>query len=525
MRTRHTTIVSLGILIAAAFWQMAGCSAAADDCSRNNICTEDGKPFGSVVGPPPGCEASPSKDATVLRDECGIFVSKTVTGSGTAGSSANPFKTVDEALKVAAQKTARVYVCADGDYKERLDIPAGISVFGGIECAGGTWRYGGATKSKINPEAPAVDDLLASVRVSGDGLSALEDLDIVAPDVTIPSGSSIAVIVATATVNLDRCILTAGRGGDGAPGESLGVDDSLDGKDGNPGAKACSGDVITGNPGGAEVTLMCDGIATTGGAGGLGGPIESPPPTPAAGGDGANGGPAGGAGGTGESKDGTVTCTDGMAGADGPEGETGTGAAAFGTIGTDGYTPALATAGKTGGIGQGGGGGGGARGGTSICASGTSGAGASGGSGGSGGCGGKGGGAGGSGGASIALLSLNAQVSLNDSELIAGRGGDGGKGGDGQPGGGGGLRGAAGQKSGNSKVSCQGGPGGSGGKGGPGGGGAGGPSIVVAVAGTAPTKRGTTQYTMGSTSVGGAGGEGLNLLAGPDGAAEESHTF
>ncbi|MDI3285362.1 PGRS family protein [Polyangium sp. 15x6] len=462
----------------------------------------------------------------MLRDECGIFVSKTVAGSGPAGRSANPFKTIDEAVKEATKRTARVYVCADGDYKERLDIPAGISVFGGIDCAGGTWTYGGATKSRINPDAPGTaDDLQASVRVSGDGTSTLEDLDIVAANATLPGGSAIAAIMATATVNVERCILTAGRGGDGAPGESLGIDDNLNGKDGTPGVKACSGDVIAGNLGGAEVTLMCDGIATTGGAGGLGGPIESPPPTPAAAGNGANGGPAGGAGGTGESKDGLLACTGGMSGADGAEGGAGTSAEAVGTIGTDGYTPALATAGKTGGIGQGGGGGGGARGGTNICAIGMSGAGASGGSGGSGGCGGKGGGAGGSGGASIALLSLNAQVSLNDSELVAGRGGDGGKGGDGQAGGGGGLRGAAGQKAGNSKVSCQGGPGGSGGKGGPGGGGAGGPSIVIAVVGTTPTKRGTTQYTLGETSLGGAGGEGMSVIAGPDGTAEEAIVF
>jgi hypothetical protein len=525
MRTLHKTLASLGILAMAAMGQITGCSNDADDCALNGTCNADGTPYGNK--PPPGCEKSPKDDPSVIKDECGIFVSASVavTGNGTKD---KPFKTLKEGIDAAGKKAFRVYACAE-TYAEEASLK-GVSLFGGFDCAAG-WAYSDK-KATIAP----MDGV--PVRVSGGGDLKVEDVvaqapdySAVMPDAMAPAKSSIATIVDGANVAFARCNLMASAGQNGADGESPAADAALNGAAGNPGINACDGDVFNGKaPGGAEATKTCgDSSTTTGGKGGDGGVLQMPA-TVLAGGDGADGQPAlaGGKKGLGEPVSGSWSCVTGagQVGDNGTDGDPGPGATGTGTIGASGYVPPMAaSSGKFGTPGQGGGGGGGAKGGTGICSpGGKPGTGASGGSGGSGGCGGKGGGGGAGGGASIALVSLKAAVVLVDCTLNASTGGNGGSGGKGQAGGNGGDPGKNGSGAGGSKNACSGGPGGQGGNGGPGGGGAGGPSIGVAHVGNAPEQR-NTMVTPGTGGKGGAGGNGDAAGQGADAMGEAVHAF
>jgi hypothetical protein len=108
--------------------------------------------------------------------------------------------------------------------------------------------------------------------------------------------------------------------------------------------------------------------------------------------------------------------------------------------------------------------------------------------------------------AGMALVSLNAEITLTNCTLAAGQGGDGGAGGDAQGGGSGGVGGLGGSKVGTSKNGCAGGTGGEGGNGGPGGGGLGGPSLGIAFQGDPPKQQAETVVTPKMPGAGGPGG-------------------
>jgi len=521
MRTLYTTLASLGLLAAAGTMYLTGCSNDAADCTLSfEPC--DGRDGGGTSGggePPPGCEKSPKEDASVIKDECGIFVSASAAAEGN-GTREKPFATLTEAVAAAQEKEIfRVYACAE-TYAEAATFE-GVSLFGGFDC-GAEWRYIGYPDKRATI-APADG---VPLRVSGGGDLMVEDVVAQAPDyagaapAALTAGkSSIAAIVDAATVAFSRCFFDARNGQNGAPGESLGADPSLDGVKGSDGLDACKGNLISGAPGGAAVPKACGAETTVGGKGGDGGLLQAGnPPTLLAAGDGADGEPAGSGGqkGTGEPAGGGA-CTSGQIGQDGDAGGPGKGAMTSGKIDMATYQPASGEAGTSGKPGQGGGGGGGARGGTGICA-GQPGTGASGGSGGSGGCGGKGGGGGFGGGASIALISFNATIILTDCELKALAGGNGGAGGTGQPGGSGGAGGDRGSAVGGSKNACIGGDGGTGGPGGPGGGGAGGPSIGIAHVGAQPELGSNVTIMEGAGGLGGKDGTGSDANKGANGA-------
>jgi hypothetical protein len=522
MRTLHKTLASLGILAAAGTMHLTGCSNDAADCTLTyEPC--DGRDGGGTSGgrePPPGCEKSPKEDPDVIKDECGVFVSASAPAGGN-GKKDSPFNTLQAGIEKANGTTYRVYACAE-TYAEEANLDS-VSLFGGFDCAAG-WSYVGGSDKRATI-APA-DGL--PLRVSGGVKLMVQDVVAQGPDYAgaaaeplTPGKSSIAAIVSDeSSVAFSRCLFDARNGQNGAPGESLGSDQMLGGADGLAGLAACKGDLFNGAPGGAATTKACDGVTAVGGKGGDGGLLQAgSPPVPLAAGDGDSGPPAGtgGQAGIGEPS-GSEMCSAGQPGASGAPGDPGTGAMSIGSLAANGYVPASGSAGTKGKPGQGGGGGGGAKGGATICPGSNSGTGASGGSGGSGGCGGKGGGGGLGGGASIALVSLNATVTLMDCELNAANGGNGGAGGVGQYGGAGGISGPAGKGTGGmSKNACAGGDGGSGGDGGPGGGGAGGPSIGIAHVGTPPELGANVMITEGIGGLGGKDGAGGSANKGADG--------
>ncbi|MDC0684353.1 PGRS family protein [Sorangium atrum] len=482
----------------ASFW-----SDIAGDCEEMLTCEHFRPTASSGSGPHAGCVPSESADA--VSDACGVFVAASG-NDGSAGTKAEPVKTLTEAIARAADQRTAVYACAEA-FAEVVEVPASATLFGGLDCANG-WRWIGEEKKTI--VAPGVEAIPLKL-VRGEGAMRIEDFSVRASDAQAAGSSSIAVLAAGATVELTRCELIAGNGANGADGEDAPSEAAMQGPRGEDGASACSDLDASGAPdetlaGGAQVESVCgDGALSIGGAGGVGNVSN--------GSDGATsqGTAETARGGLGESVTGAWDCAGaepnggGDAGVSGGAGDAGVGASGNGTLSASGYAGVSGGAGGAGKPGQGGGGGGGAKGGA-ICPGAATGAGASGGSGGAGGCGGLPGRGGGAGGASIPLVSVEGKVTLTDCSLKAGSGGKGGAGGDLQPGGSGGVGGLGGMGVGGSNPACDGGRGGKGGNGGPGGGGLGGPSLAIAFRGEPVKQEGKTVLMAGTPGAGGPGG-------------------
>ncbi|HTN84080.1 MAG TPA: PGRS family protein [Sorangium sp.] len=468
-----------------------------NDCELMLTC-EKYRGRGSEVVPS-GCVPSEIKGA--VDDACGVFVASTGK-DGNTGSRAEPVATLAEALRRAGDKGTGVYACAE-TFEEAIELPVGVKLFGGLDCANG-WRWIGETAKTV--VAPAEEAIALKV-MRGEGTARIEDVSAQAADAQTPGASSITVLVDGAEAELVRCELVAGNGADGAEGEDAPSEVLAQAPAGNDGTDACSDLDMSGGPdqtlpGGAQVENACGGALSIGGEGGAG-RVNN-------GGAGEVGEPGAlGAAGSGEPAAGDWSCAasgTGQGGDNGSAGDAGLAASGLGTLSSSGYAGVSGGAGGVGKPGQGGGGGGGAKGGAAICPGAMPGAGASGGSGGPGGCGGLPGQGGGAGGASIALASVEGKVTLTDCVLKAGNGGKGGAGGDLQPGGAGGVGGVGGMGVGGSKNACAGGQGGQGGNGGPGGGGLGGPSLAIAYRGEAVKQEGQTTLMPGTAGAGGPGG-------------------
>ncbi|WP_437969547.1 PGRS family protein [Sorangium sp. So ce260] len=450
-----------------------------------------------------------------------MFVSASRAGSAGTGTKAEPFGSLQEAINQAQQNgTGRVYACAgDGEeFTEVVEVPGGVTLYGGLDCKSGWLWAGEATKTVLT-----ADEGMIPLTMGGpSGTVRIEDLHVVAKPTTQQRNgagvSSIAAIAHGTAVELVRCKLEAGDAAPGADGAAF-TEAGIAGLPGLTGSPGCSRSDSERVPGGKAVVNQCgtpDDPAddSTGGYGGwsypaMGGPGGDGLPLLAASGDQENHG-------TGWSSSGR--CANGSSGNPRPRGAPGVGAEGPGRISMTGYAGVSGAPGSRGAPGQGGGGGGGDRGESLnsmdyLCYDGLHAdrAGAAGGSGGTGGCGGLGGQGGLPGGASIALLSIDATLSFEAVVLTAGDGGRGGNGGDGQLGGAGGAGGEGGsvdpRTSDNLYDGCDGGRGGKGGDGGKGGGGQGGHSLGIAFTGTPPPLGGVAMQ-LGLAGIGGDGDPG-----------------
>lgn len=466
------------------------CSNSQEDCEENRTCTGPGGP-GATTTASGSSACVPGPGGGEIANDCGVFISLGGDDNND-GSQGAPVQTFAKAVELAGGKSMRIYACAE-EFKEAVTVPAGVSIYGGLDCSA-SWKYvGDATKTRIVPAADMV-----AITVSGGGETThLADIEARAADATLPGGSSVAVVVDGATADLVRMDLIAGAGLDGAKGitptDPVGPSDpsEMDIR-GNNGLAACT-NAGADNPGAeAKTNALCP--TSIGGAGGVGSIMSGMPGT-----DGVpipDPNPDGwGVGGVGAS---AAPCKPGQSGLNGADGMPGGGAAMLGMLSASGIVGASGADGTPGSPGHGGGGGGGAKG-KMNCGGG------SGGSGGAGGCGGGGGKGGQAGGSSIALISLNATLTLTKVMLKTGAGGKGGDGGDGQGGGAGGLGGIGGTGMGTS-PGCSGGQGGPGGIGGMGGGGRGGHSVGIASAGAAPTSS-DSSFQVGGPGLGGAGAD------------------
>ncbi|WP_437283725.1 hypothetical protein WME90_40665 [Sorangium sp. So ce375] len=477
-------VVALAICVCGAS-TLTGCPYS-DPCWEVEACEPD------PVPPPGPCEGEPGTAAAL--DECGVFVSPLSGDDRSPGTKDAPVKTLQHAIGLAAhgrnhgeEATRRVYACS-GEFAETITLPSGVDLWGGRLCDGGAWSYEGSFGGPDHPTIIAPPEGIP-LRVLGgddaepagdDTTSVIAGVRVVAADASAPDGkSSIAVILSTgATAIVQDSVIVAGNGKDGEPGEDADTERATDGVVGNNGANACTVDAAVGAL--PVVTVCGDGIESTGGYGGDGG-LD-------VGGDGAPGRPALARDPDRDSRAGLgadqTRCEDGNDGADGADGGRADGALGPGFLSDDGWIGIRGEDGTKGGVGYGGGGGGGSksRGLNFACPTSRPQRGAAGGSGGSGGCGGKGGYGGGYGGASIGIVALEGtELTVANTDVFAGKGGQGGVGGTGQPGGAGQL----GAHGGLGFVeamwnACKGGKGGMGGRGGDAGGGLGGASVGIA---------------------------------------------
>jgi hypothetical protein len=489
MRTIHGTAALLGVLALATTASVA--CRSLPDCGNGSeldglMCLTAASSSGSGSGSgsgaggggdasvPPNCIPNQNKDP--VPDECGVFVSSSKGAAGQAGTKDQPLKTLAEAVGVAADSGRPIYMCAEEFIEDAgVDVPSGVTIYGGLDC-NTAWGYVGAsTKTRLT----ALADVIPLRLKFGAKATRLEDMHVLAPSAELMSGSSVAVLVDGGSASFVRSLLEAG---DTRPGMSVDPFQTAaaSGMDGSNGAGACTAPQVTGGIGPVNSCGNPDSVGGDGGNGTVNSGLPGAPGLP-------NKVANGGAG------EGATACKPGTAGAAGVNGADGVDGMGVGTISPAGYVGAAGTNGVAGTVGQGGGGGGGSKG-NSTCNIGADDGGASGGSGGSGGCGGGAGQGGGYGGSSIALISLNATLSFEATQLIAKAGREGGSGGIGQDGGKGGAGGigGAGNVVVNIKAGCNGGLGGDGGKGGDGGDGAGGHSLGIAYKGMAPPMEGVT---------------------------------
>ncbi len=475
--------IGAGPLALVAVCVVGGCSDLAGDCKNTDTCATTGGASGaggdSGLGGTSGsggqggtgggdggtCDTtkSPSEESCLVADEHAVFVDGTASSTG-SGSKNSPFKTISEGL-TAAKSSGKIVLVCNTTYDERLTIDGGAKLYGGFDC--GAWAYAATGRPEVKPTTRGIvlDIDAASAPV------VIEDINFEAMDASDPGESSITAFVKNSSdAALARVNLVAGKGAKGKDGTLQSVT--------QPSAASLKGNSATADTGGAVKSCICPAGGTTiGGTGGNGG-------VSATGGGPGQTGTLGGGGSAGK------TCTSGQDGSAGAGDQHGTGAATLGSLTSGGWTATSGAQGTVGAPGQGGGGGGGST---------------DGGGGGSGGCGGCGGAAasgGDGGGASIALLVLDSNVSVAQSQLASDDAGAGGKGVAGQPG-----QSPGGARGNGDNFGCQGGIGGPGGNGGAGGGGAGGVSAGIVHKGTAPTVDSNTTITPGKKGAPGIGGK------------------
>jgi hypothetical protein len=454
----------------------------------------DAKDAGPQVTPD-GCPVavSPKTNPCVLRNELGVFASSSkgsdTTGDGTMGA---PFATAAHAIAFAQAHQKRVFLCAE-TYAEQVTFVDGVSVYGGLDCSAAQWKV---VDTRAHFDAPASPAAKAD---NVQNTTIIEAMEIVAPDATTPSGSSIGMIATISpALSLVNVLVKAGNAANGADGV---VD---------PTRVLAPHFTAPGNGAAPRVpcTLTAFDLATacqTARAGGAGGTNYC--------GRGIYGG-AGGAGGNGDAaqsmKNGAGIyvwdeysnqgATSGKPGgvATGAAGANGSSATALGAFSSSGYSPGDGTSGTDG---QPGGGGAGANGyrvtdvyGAGAFA-GDNGLGLAGAGGGAGGCPGVAGAAGKGGGASVALLAIASPLQLVTSTVTSANGGAGG-------GGSGGDDSATMPQAGGQNPDSTGNGGLAGGVSGYSGSGAGGPSIAIAYTGGAPQADATTTSTPGNPGAG-----------------------
>ena len=526
MPTSNRLFTALVLVLAAS---SAACSSFGSDPAASpdpaSMPGRDDAGGGDDAAPPKAPVVTGTPDPSELTESFGVFVTTNGKANG-VGTRKDPVATIQQGIDLGKSLGKRVYVCA-GTFHEALVVADSISIIGGLDCSREVWRTGTARTRVEAPASPAVTakDISSPTR--------LEALDIVAPNASEPSASSIGLQAVRAPgLTIAASKIAAGSGADGSDGTD-GVQLVEQGSPNGGGLPAAKCDNGTCKSFGIDPNITWTANVAAGGT------------SVCAGAAGKNGLPGGygGAGALwkafyqspvtlgwatyagsfyGESKSGAA----GAPGADAPAGD------ALGTFSEGGYAPANGAAGTDGMPGNGGRGGRGSDDYGLPAASSVSYRDvwrtASGDGGGAGGCPGLAGAPGTGGGASIAVALVESPIVIDSTELLTGRAGTGGRG----------AFGSDPTPGGNPGVSWSADPiftGRHGGRGGVPGistNGSNGPSLGIAHFGGAPTRTGNTKITLGQggsaidsrSRADGASGS-RTIPSTPAGLSEEMHSF
>ena len=488
-RICRDAFASVALLLAA--FAGPGCTSFGSD---NGKSADTFAPDASNSGDdtPKATAVNGTPDQSDVTEALGVFVSPTGRADN-AGTKVSPLDTVQAGIELGKRTGKRVYVCS-GTFREALVLADSISIIGGLDCSGERWTLSAARTRIEAPSSPALraKDISSPTR--------LERLDIVAPNATGPSASSIGVLAEHAAgLTIAGSKITAGaasNGNDGTEGIQLVQGASARGGDQIPAAPCGTG----ADPAPCErvpVGIVTEYANSPGAAGGTSSCAGAP------GHDGETGGKGGNSGLFYGQNDNTwhkvvndtsnqqkYAPTAGQPRSNNP-GAAGTSAgprSALGALSGDGYVAANGVSGTDGAPGSGGFGGPGGPPTTPAVAAYWRGNGGPGG--GAGGCPGLAGTAGTGGGASIGLALLESPVTVDSTEVFTGRGGTAGRGtfgSDATPGG------AAGTNT----VGDPAHAGGDGGAAGISSNGGNGPSVGILHSGAPPTVRGGTKFTPG----------------------------
>ncbi|NUO54201.1 MAG: hypothetical protein HOV80_35590, partial [Polyangiaceae bacterium] len=205
----------------------------------------------------PGCVPRMMPTGASVPEDCGIFVSFTATGDGTK---ASPMGDLQAALDMVPTNKA-VYICGDQTGNGAFTVAGGRSIFGGLFC--GDWTY----DETLRPRLGGLADLPA-LRVTGSGVTKLEDFDVAAIDAMALGGSSIGIQIDGTNADLARVIVTAADGAPGAAGAAQQKDSTPVTAHGSNGGAGCLGMMTAGA--GASGLMTCGAPPADGGLGGAG---------------------------------------------------------------------------------------------------------------------------------------------------------------------------------------------------------------------------------------------------------------
>ncbi len=424
MKTIHSLTTAFALLALAGVTPACSTFGSDDPSSpAGSDPSSDGGGGGDGSDAPKAKPVEGTPDSSDINETLGVFVAPSGRADG-SGSRERPLATLQAGIELGKKVGKRVYVCT-GTYREALTLVDSISIIGGLDCSAPIWKLG-AAKSRIeSPTSPAIiaKDIASPTRIEG--------LDVVAPNATEPSSSSIGMQATRSPgLVLASSKITAGSGAngtDGTDGVQLVQQGAVNGTDSLSAAQCIN-----------NVTCKQFGFQNTWTANTAPGGVSV-----CAGAPGHNGLP-GGFGGAGELDTPASDFVNyhydvyavalygeakpGTAGSDGVDAPLGS---SFGAFGEEGYVPASGNAGTDGSPGSGGRGG---RGGNyglpapSTVAVGQVWRAASGDAGGGGGCPGLAGTPGTGGGASIALALVDSPLVLDGAELVSSKAGDAGKG-------------------------------------------------------------------------------------------------
>src|SRR5262249_3863418 len=115
----------------------SGTSSSSSAQASSSSASSSASGSGGAGGSAPmlaACDAgSQSQEPTVVRDECGVFVTGIGGSDSNKGTMKKPFKTLGAAIAAAANGTKRVFACAE-TFKESVGIPEGVAIYGALDC-------------------------------------------------------------------------------------------------------------------------------------------------------------------------------------------------------------------------------------------------------------------------------------------------------------------------------------------------------------------------------------------------------